>query len=169
MYNDRKRGKSGLPAQKRQVNVAHRQYSIDNEPIVKRVLTSALLGVLVSVISGGVLLTLLCFLALKSEDPLSLISPLSLLALLPANFLGGVISSKKADRSPMACGAICAAMWLLLSLVVAVCLPYPSSNHALWQSILLHVVSVMFCILGAFAGTYKPRRNTRKRHRFGGK
>ena len=167
MYNDRKRGKSGLPAQKRQAIVARRQYSSEDEPIVKSVLSSALLGVLVSAISGGLLLTLLCFVALKSEDPLSLISPLSLLALLPANFLGGLISSKKADRSPMACGAICAAMWLLLSLAAAVCLPYPSSNHALWQSVLLHLASVLFCILGAFAGTYKPRRDTRKKRRFG--
>ncbi len=169
MYNDRHKGKSGLPAQKRQMGMAQRTRVNEETPIIRTVLLSSLLGMLVSVISGGILLTILCFVALGSEDPLSLIAPLSLLALLPSNFLGGFISTKKADCSPLACGAICAAMWMLLSLVVALCLPYPSSNYALWQSILLHCASVLFCVLGAFAGGYKPRRDTRKKHRFGGK
>ena len=167
MYNDRHRGKSGLPAQKRQMVMAQRTYASEETPIVKTVLLSSLFGVLASVLSGGILLTILCFVALGSEDPLSMIAPLSLLALLPSNFLGGFISTKKADCSPLACGAICAAMWMLLSLVVALCLPYPSSHYALWQSILLHCASVLFCVLGAFAGGYKPRRDTRKKRRFG--
>ncbi len=169
MYNDSHKGKSGLPAQKRQMGMAQRTRVNEETPIIKTVLLSSLLGVLTSVISGGILLTLLCFFALGSEDPLSLIAPLSLLALLPSNFLGGFISTKKADCSPLACGAITAAMWMLLSLVVALFLPYPSSNYALWQSILLHCASVLFCVLGAFAGSYKPRKDTRKKHRFGGK
>ena len=169
MYNDRKRGKGGLPAQKRQVGIAQRTHATEEEPIIKAVLLSSLFGVLASVLSGGILLTVLCFVALGSDDPLSLIAPLSLLALLPSNFLGGFISSKKADCSPLACGAICAAMWMLLSLVVALCLPYPSSDHALWQSIMLHAASVIFCVLGAFAGNYKPKKNTRRKRRFGGK
>jgi putative membrane protein (TIGR04086 family) len=169
MYNDRKRGKGGLPAQKRQVGIAQRTHATEEEPIIKAVLLSSLFGVLASVLSGGILLTVLCFVALGSDDPLSLIAPLSLLALLPSNFLGGFISTKKSDCPPMPCGAICAAMWMLLSLVVALCLPYPSSDHVLWQSVFLHGASVLFCILGAFAGSYKPRKDTRKKHRFGGK
>ena len=167
MYNDRHRGKSGLPAQKRQMGMAQRTHASEETPIVKTVLLSSLFGVLASVLSGGILLTILCFVALGSDDPLSMIAPLSLLALFPSNFLGGFISTKKADCSPLACGAICAAMWMLLSLVVALCLPYPSSDHALWQSIILHAASVLFCVLGAFAGGYKPRRDTRKKRRFG--
>ena len=169
MYNDRKRGKGGLPAQHRVTGMSQRTRTVEDTPIIKKVLLSSLLGVLVSALSGGILLTLLCLFALGTEDPLSLIPPLSLLALLPSNFFGGFVSSKRADCSPMACGAICAAMWMLLALVVALCLPYPSSDYALWQSIMLHMSSVLFCVLGAFAGCYKPRKDTRKKHRFGGK
>ena len=167
MYNDRHRGKSGLPAQKRQVGMAQRTRANEEAPIIKTVLLSSLLGVTVSVVSGGILLTLLCFFALGTQDPLSMIAPMALLALLPSNFAGGLVSAKRASCSPMACGALTAAMWMLLSLVVAICLPYPASNYALWQSILLHAASALFCVLGAFAGNYKPRKDTRKKRRFG--
>lgn len=169
MYNERKRGKGGLPTLKKQMGMTQRTHAVEETPIIKRVLLSSLFGVLISVLSGGILLTLLCLFALGTEDPLSLIPPLALLALLPSNFFGGFVSSKRADCSPMACGAICAAMWMLLSLIVALCLPYPSSDYALWQSIMLHTASVLFCLLGAFAGSYKPRKDTRKKRRFGGK
>ena len=85
MYNDRHRGKSGLPAQKRQMVMAQRTHASEETPIVKTVFLSSLFGVLASVVSGGILLTILCFVALGSEDPLSMIAPLSLLALLPSN------------------------------------------------------------------------------------
>ena len=161
------KGKSGLPAQIRQTGTSQRSRSVEDEPIVKRVLLSSLFGVAVSVLSGGILLTILCLVAIGTDDPLSLISPLALLALLPSNFFGGFVSTKRADCSPMACGAITAAMWLLLSLVVALCLPYPSSGYALWQSVLLHGASILFCVLGAFAGCYKPKVDARKKRRFG--
>ena len=53
MYNDRHRGKSGLPAQKRQMVMAQRTHASEETPIVKTVLLSSLFGVLASVLSGG--------------------------------------------------------------------------------------------------------------------
>ena len=167
MYNDRKRGKSGLPSQHIKTSVAQRKHVSEETPIIKRVMLSSLFGVVVSAVSGAILLILLCILALSTDDPLSMIPPFALLALLPSNFLGGLVSSKRSDSSPIASGAITAAMWLLFSLIVALCLPHPSSEYTLWQSIVLHMSSTLFCILGAFAGNYKPKRDTRKNRRFG--
>ena len=169
MYNERNHKKGGLPVLRKRNDVSVRGRGDEDSPIIKAILRSSLLGILASVLSGGVLLTFLCFFAIRAKDPLSLRPPLSLLALLPSNFFGGFISAKKSKCSPIACGAITAAMWMILSLAVAVCLPYPASNHALWQSISLHVASVLFCVLGAFAGSYKPVRDTRKKRRFSGK
>ena len=168
MYNERHNRKSGLPALKRPSHPV-RMAKDEDPPIIRSVLLSSLIGVIASAVSGGILLTALCFVALGTEDPLALIYPFALLALLPSNFLGGFVSVKKANCSPLACGAVCAAMWLVLSLIISVCLSDPSSAHSLWQSALLHGASVLFFLLGAFAGTYKPRVDARKKHRFGTK
>ena len=162
MYNERHNRKSGLPAVKRPSHPV-KMAKGDDPPIIRSVLLSSLIGVFASAVSGAILLTALCFVALGTEDPLALIYPFALLSLLPSNFVGGFVSVKKSNCSPITCGVVYAAMWLILSLIISVFLAGPSSAHTLWQGVLLHGASVLFCLLGAFAGAYKPRVDTRKK------
>ncbi len=168
MYNDRQIKRGGLPVRRKSTALASKAHVEDDVPLIKTVLFSSLLGVAVNAVAGLILLSVVCFIAISGNDPLSLIAPLSLLALFPSNFLGGFVSAKRTGESPLACGIVTAAMWGVISLIVSVCMyNVQSSGYALWQGLMLHAVSVLFCILGAFAGNYKPRKDTRKKRRFG--
>ena len=165
MYNGQIK-KGGLPAQRKGFSPSSRTRSADDSPLIKTVLISSLLGIGIAAVAGILLLFIVCFIATSSEDPLSLITPLSLIALLPSNFLGGFVSSKRTGESPLACGIVTAAIWGIISLVLSLCLVgVQSSSYALWQSLLLHAISALFCVLGAFAGCYKPQ--IKKKRRFG--
>lgn len=167
MNNDRQIKKGGVPALKKSSSPPSRSRKAEDTPLIKTLLLSSLLGVGISAAAGLILLCVVCFIAIQGEDPLSLVTPLSLLVLLPSNFLGGLISSRKTGEAPLACGIVTAAIWGVISLVLSLCLVgLQSSNYALWQGILLHALSALFCILGAFAGNYKPKR-THKKRRFG--
>jgi hypothetical protein len=68
----------------------------------------------------------------------------------------------------LACGAVTAAMWTVVSLILSLCLfSTPSADYELWQSLILHLASALFCVFGAFAGKYKPHKNPKKQRRFG--
>ncbi len=166
MYN-RQIAKGGLPTPRRNTGLGARRSSRDEPSLLKKVLMSSLLGLAVNAGAGIVLVSVVCFIAYSSPDPLALIPPLSLLALLPANFFGGFISAKRCGESAIACGCITAAMWGALSLIGALCLWNISpSGYSLWQSLLLHAASFGFCLLGAAAGGIK-RAPSRKKRRFG--
>ena len=166
MYN-RQKSHGGLPTPRRNTGLGARRSSREEPPLFKKVLHSSLWGLAVNAASGIALVSIVCLIAYSSPDPLDLIPPLSLLALLPSNFLGGFISAKRCGESAIACGCITAAMWGALSLIGAICLWSVSpSGYALWQSLLLHAASFAFCLLGAAAGGIK-RSPSRKKRRFG--
>ena len=168
MYNERKNQRSAMPIPHKRSLPSQRVAPTDEDSPVKRIVCSSLIGVGVIAGCGLLLLSIVCFIALSCEDPLSMIAPLSLLALLPSNFLGGLVASKKSGSSPLACGAVTAAIWLTAAFIFSLCLfKIPSSSYALWQSILLHAASALFCIFGSFAGRYKPQKNIKKKKRFG--
>ncbi len=166
MYNNRKRNLGGLPVLKKSSSLVAGSHN-DNEPPFKRILISSLLGVAINIIAGLILLTVACLIAYSSEDPLSLVPYVALAALLPSNFLGGFFSSKKTSEAPFACGIVTAAAWTLFSFSASLCLfALSSSNYQLWQTLLLHCSSALFCILGALAGGIK-RKPSHKKKRFG--
>ena len=163
MYNDRLAKKSVLPIPKRQLT---RRSAAEDKPLWKRILFSSLWGLLANFVSGLILITITCVVAYSSPDPLSLIPALSLLALLPSNFLGGLVAVKRCGDSKIACGITVAAMWGVLSLLGSLCLSsISSSGYELWQGLLLHATSLAFCLLGAVAGGIK-RPPSRKKRRF---
>lgn len=165
MYNKETRG--GLPTPRKHTHLGQKRRQNEDGPLFKRILSSSLRGLLVNAISGILLVSIVCMIAYSSTDPLSMIPPMALLALLPSNFLGGFVSSKKCGESPIACGITTAAMWGAVSLLGSLCLySIAPSGYELWQSLLLHALSLAFCILGAMAGGVK-RIPSRKKRRFG--
>lgn len=167
MYNDRKRGASALPMQRKNTSLAMHTYRDEDPPIIKKVLLSSLWGLGACAASGILLVTIVTFIALASPDPLSMIPALSLASLLPANFLGGFVSAKKCGESSFVCGLVTGAMWCVMAFIVSLCLvSAQSSNYELWQAILLHSLSLLFCILGSLSGGIK-RKPSHKKRRFG--
>ena len=162
MYN---KGTAGsLPAPRRHTNLGKARRNAEERPLYKRIISSSLWGLLTNVLSGVLLVSIVCFIAYSSPDPLSMIPPMAILALLPSNFLGGFVASKKCGESPIACGIATAAMWGVVSFFGAICLYAISpSGYALWQSLLLHALSLAFCLLGAMAGGVKRIPSRRKR------
>ena len=170
MYNDSQIKKGGLPIPRKKLSHTTNKHSNNDESPLKRVLFSSIIGATMTLGIGFVLLLIACLIATKAADPLSLITSLSMLALFPANFLGGFIAFKKNGGSPIACGCVTAAIWGVVSLILSLCLVNtPSAGYGLWQHVLLHSASAIFCILGALAGSYKPKKNIRKKQRFGRK
>ena len=140
----------------------------DDHPPILRVFLSSLFGSLISLASGILLVTVTSLIAIFMPDPLSFIMPLALLSLLLASFSGGFAATKMMGGSAIVCGFMTAALWCALSLLLSLCLyNAPSSSYALWKALLLHGASALFSILGAFAGNYKPKRDPRKKRRFG--
>ncbi len=167
MYNDRKSRPSALVAQRNHPVPARRALENNEAPLFKKILLSSLIGAGVCGAVGILLVTVFSLVACKSPDPLSLIPTLSLLSLLPSSFLGGFVSAKRTGEAALPTGLVCAAMWSALSLALSVCLySAPSSGYTLWQGLLLHLFSALFCVLGALAGGIK-RKPSRKRRRFG--
>ncbi len=167
MYNDRKRGSAALPIQRRSTSPVSRAHREEDTPILKKVILCSLSGVGVSLAAGILLVTAASFFASVGSDPLSLIPTLALASLLPANFLGGLVSSKRCACAALACGAMTSGMWCAASLILAMCCySAPPSGYELWQGLLLHGSSVLFCMLGALAGGIK-RKPSHKKRRFG--
>lgn len=165
MYNERTRG--GLPAARSRATGAMRKRGGEDMPLFKKLMISSLWGLVANLLSGILLVSIVSAIAYFSPDPLGLIFPLALLALLPSNFLGGFVSAKRCGESALACGITTAAMWGTLSLIGALCLfSISPSGYTIWQSLLLHGASFGFCMLGAAAGGIK-RPKSRKKRRFG--
>lgn len=168
MYYDKRTKQTAImPIQKRSRNMPTRTNSGEDDSVLKKALFSSLFGLLINAISGIVLISVVCAVAYSSPDPLSLITPLSLLSLLPSNFLGGFAAAKKCGEAAGVCGCMTGAMWGVISLIAALCtLSVEPSGYSLFQGILLHGASFAFCILGALAGGIK-RNPSRKKRRFG--
>lgn len=167
MYNDRQTTRGGLPApRKHNRSISHRR-TVDDSPLFKKILSGALWGLLANALAGLILSIAFCGIAYAGSDPLTMIFPMALLALLPSNFLGGFVAARRCGESHIACGVTTAAAWTLLSLIGSLCLwKISSSGYTVWQGLLLHGLSVAFCILGAVAGGIKPAPS-RKKRRFG--
>ena len=166
-YDKRNKQTAIMPMQKRNSGAPMRTRSGEDESVFKKTLFSSLFGLSINVLSGIVLISVVCAVAYSSPDPLSLITPLSLLSLLPSNFLGGFAAAKKCGEAAGVCGCMTGAMWGVISLIAALCtLSVEPSGYSLFQGILLHGASFAFCFLGALAGGIK-RNPSRKKRRFG--
>ncbi|MBE6684164.1 MAG: TIGR04086 family membrane protein [Ruminococcaceae bacterium] len=159
--------RSSALVRSRTTPVAARSRSGDESPLFTSVLKCSLWGLLVTFISGIILISVLSAAALASPDPLSLISSLSLIALFPSAFIGGFVTAKRVKDAPALCGIICGGLSTVCAMLFSIVLKgISSSNFELWQSLLLHALVIVFSVLGALAGNVK-RVAKRGKRRFG--
>ena len=165
MNKDRRH--SSALVRSRTTSVAVRSRSGDESPLFTAVLKASALGIAATFVSGLVLISILSAVALTSPDPSGLITPLSLLALLPSAFIGGVVTVKRVKDAPALCGIICGGLSTACAMLLSIVLKgLSSSSFELWQTLLLHAAVVIFSVLGALAGNVK-RVAKRGKRRFG--
>ena len=139
----------------------------DDEPIFIRAMHGSLSGLLSFIAAGLMLISCAAAVAFTRADPDALITPLALVALLLSAFAGGFTTVRRTGSAPMLCGILCGGVITVFSMIVALLLRgVTGSGYELWQAVILHGATVLFSILGSFAGNAKKKVDPRKHKRF---
>lgn len=151
---------------RRSTALAVRQRDNDESPI-SIAFKSSLSGLLTFICCGLILISIAAAIAYSNSDPDTLIAPLSLAALFPAAFAGGFTTVKRTGGAPLLCGVLCGGIITVFSIVASLILRSAiSSGYELWQASILHGATVLFSVLGSFAGNAKRKVDPRKHRRF---
>ena len=120
------------------------------------------IGLLISVIMAFSL----CGIAFMNADPDALLTPFAFAALYVPSFLAGVISIRKAGEQKLTCGLISGTFFMIAYMFVSLFFSEnPFTPYPFIISLLLHILIVVFSVLGAFAGARKKRSPSHKRTR----
>ena len=121
-------------------------------------LKSALLALLISV----VLAAALCAAATLSEDPMSLIFPMSLAALYISAFLSGLFCMRKMGEGALLLGIFSGGLFMLTYMFISLFLPNEmSASRPFFTVLILRSLIIVFSILGAYAG--RGRRSQKRK------
>ena len=165
MIQNKKHQNSLIPTHSRAI--AKRNADSTDGSLLGISLKSSLFATLGGIACAIVLISAASAVAYGLPDPAPLIAPLGIAALMPSMFTCGFIAAKKVKEAPMLCGIVSGGVMTLVTIIAGVIFKgLPTSNYAFWQSACLHGASILFSILGAFAGNVK-RKQKRKKHRFG--
>ena len=165
MLRNQKRSGGVVPL--RSTALVSRSQAKEEDSPLTVVLKGALAGLLTTALTGILLISAVTAVAYANPDPAALLTPLALTALLPSAFAGGFVCAKRVGEAPLLCGVVCGGMITVLMMLLSLILRgLPSADYAFWQSALLHALTVLFCVLGAFAEAVKKRPKPGKR-RFG--
>ena len=141
-----------------------RAREVEEQGLFKVAAKASLIGLGVFAATGLLLITGASALAMMLDDPSAAVTPLALAALMLSSFAGGFTATKIVRESPLLCGFMTGAMCAALMLIASLCLAgVSSSNYSLFQGILMHGFALLFCILGAYTGNYKPKPKPKKR------
>lgn len=163
----RSRYSSNMPIPHSRSELTVKSQPNDDKPCIRTVLQSSLFGLLSALASAVIMTTAVCAAAYSSSDPTSLVIPLSIAVLLISNFVGGLVTSRLANGSPLTCGLVCGAAVTSVMLITSLLLfNAKPTSRTFFESAFLHIATVCFCIFGAFIGNIKLKRNP-KRKRFG--
>ena len=139
----------------------------DDGPIFARAMRSALSGLISFVAAGLVLISCGAAVALTRADPDALIAPLALIALLLSSFAGGFTTARRTGDAPLLCGILCGGVITVFTMIAALILRgVTGSGYELWQAAILHGATVLFSVLGSFAGNAKRKVDPRRYKRF---
>ena len=139
----------------------------EDDSLLSSALKNGLIALAAFAVTGAILIFGATAAAYATPDPMSLVPALSLAALLLSAFAGGFVSSKKTMEAPLLCGIVTGGMITLFSILLSLILrELPTSGFEFWQSAALHSATVIFSVLGAFAGNVRKKKKSGKR-RFG--
>ena len=162
-----KKRPNNLPLSRHAPPCSARRNNAEDGVAWSKILKNALLGMLASIVSSILLISIFCAIAISSANPNAFIFPCALASLLISCYIGGFVCAKKTLDSPLMCGVTCGAVNLIFMLLSALCLTGTSSSqYSFFEGAALHIIAVLFTILGAFTGNSQKIKRKAKR-RFG--
>ena len=117
---------------------------------------SAFKSAVLSLVISLVLAIALSSLTLLSSDPLSLVFPTSLAALYACSFLSGFLCVRKMHEGALICGLFSGGIFMLIYMFITLFFPREmSAGYSFGVSVLLHLLIIVFSIVGAYAGRHR--------------
>ena len=98
-------------------------------------------------------------------DPNRIIHPLAYVAVALTAFLGGVVAKKRTGGAPALCGLINGMLLMGVMILLSFFFLSESSSYSALISTLLHAAVLILSVLGALAGSPKPKSAMRSRRR----
>lgn len=127
---------------------------------------SVLFGLAVCGVGALILLFIFSAIVYSTPDPGSLALPASLALLYIAAFAGGLAAAWKNRGDAVACGLLSGGCFCLLLILLSFIFPKNDIPLGFWPSAGLHLLSVVFALLGGAAGVSLRRSGSqRRRHR----
>ena len=140
-----------------------RAYAKSERSLFSRVLIGSVWGLCGTMVLGILLISIFAAIACSKPDPMAIVPYLSLGALMPGMFLGGLICAKAAKGSPILCGLVSGAIstlaFLLLSLIFK---SLQSADSSLFGDVIVHASAIFFSVLGSYTGNLKKRNPKRR-------
>lgn len=132
---------------------------------VSSLLQNALFGSFVGLLCALILLLAGAAIAIKSDDPDAVISPISLFALYASAFFGGFLALRKNRSSALLCGSLCGVFLLIFFLVLSFFLRgYTDSHFSSAIAWLLRIAMLPVSAAGGFLGMSQKRKKSKRRH-----
>lgn len=102
--------------------------------------------------------------ALSYKDPDSLCTPFAIFSLYISSFVCGLICKKRCNDSSGLCGIICGGTLLMLFVLISFFIPSElATPRPFIISLLLHLLIIVFSLLGAIAGNRRKTKHKPKR------
>jgi len=133
----------------------------DEVSVFGKLLKSSAYGSLFGFLVGLLVLLIASLVAYKTNDPSKLVLPLALLALYSASFSCGFLSSKHNNGQIILCGIFSTILLFCGLFIISRFLPSDLrgiNNGYLW---LIRLCIPVVGILGALAGAYAPKKQTK--------
>ncbi len=141
-----------------------RTKSDTSEKSISFLLKNSLLGCGIALLSAAALLFVSSAICYMSKDPHSLVFPLGLLTLYLSALIGGIAAVRLNKSDAFICGSVCGGLLALFFLFLTVFFPdADSSKFPLPVVLVLRILTVFFCILGAWLGMKRKIRPRRRR------
>ncbi len=155
--------KSNRHSPARRTPVSRRSPHTDEKSAILSIETLRAFLITLAIGAGAILLMSLA--AYFYPDPDRIILPLGYLAAALTAFLGGVVAKKRTGGAPALCGLVNGMLLMgVMILLSFFFLPHSHGYSALVSS-LLHTALLILSVLGACAGSQKPKAPTTRRRR----
>lgn len=124
------------------------------------------LGLAATAITSVLTLLFFSMIIYTTPDPGSIVLPGGLAALYVSSFVGGLISALNDRNEPMLCGLLNGVFTFVALILLALVLPIQRvSSLGFWASAGLHLIAVLFSLLGAYAANSLIRSRTQRKRR----
>lgn len=143
----------------------HRHYSDKKSSTKSKIAAKVPIVLLSMILSGLLMLIIAAYFSLKTDSPLLLSTPLSLIALYLCSFIGGIICALIFQNpDSYICALFSSSLLMLISLIAKAFIKSSPSTPQNVTSVVLHALIVAACLAGVLI-TEKIRSQNNRRHK----